>query len=79
MVPVINELKAGDFYDYILVVVRRIQIPDLLPALAKNVSPNVVFMSNNFSGPGDFIKVIKKERVMMSFVFGSGKLEDGII
>lgn len=51
-VPVINSLEPDDSYDYILVVIRKSQVLDLLPALAKNSSPNIVFMSNNLSGTG---------------------------
>ena len=40
----IGELAPGDAYDYILVVVRRNQVAELLPTLAANTSPNVVFM-----------------------------------
>lgn len=32
-----------------------------------------------FPGPDEILKVIKKERVLMGFVFGSGKLKDGVV
>ena len=50
-VRVIGELAPGDVYDYILVVVRRNQVAELLPTLAANSSPNLVFMNNNLNGP----------------------------
>jgi 2-dehydropantoate 2-reductase len=43
-VPVINRLDSNDLYDYVLVVVRKSQVADLLPVLAQNRSPNIVFM-----------------------------------
>jgi hypothetical protein len=49
--PLISELAPADRYDYILVVVRRNQVSALLPTLAANCSPNVVFMYNNLLGP----------------------------
>ncbi|MGD1215709.1 MAG: 2-dehydropantoate 2-reductase N-terminal domain-containing protein [Terriglobales bacterium] len=78
-VPVINRLDPEDSYDYILVVIRKNQVPDLLPVLALNRSPNVVFMVNNPSGPDEFTGVLGKERVMLGFVFGAGKREGSVI
>ena len=69
-VPVIDRLDPEDSYDYILVVTRKNQVPDLLPVLALNRSPNVVFMVNNPSGPDEFTAALGKERVMLGFVFG---------
>jgi 2-dehydropantoate 2-reductase len=78
-VPVINCLEPEDSYDYILVVVRKNQVADLLPLLARNRSPNVVFMVNNPSGPDELIRVLGQERVMLGFVFGAGKRDGSII
>ncbi len=76
---VISELLPDDTYDYILVVVRRNQVPTLIPILAANDSPNVVFMNNNLLGPGEMIHVLGKQRVMMGFVFAGGKRDGNII
>jgi len=78
-VPVINTLEPDDLYDYLLVIVRKNQVQDLLPTLARNRSPNVVFMLNNPSGPGDWISVLGKERVMLGFVFAGGKRDGSVI
>ena len=78
-VPVINHLDPEDSYDYILVVVRKNQVPDLLPLLARNKSANVVFMVNNPSGPNEWIQALGKERVMEGFVFGAGKRDGSVI
>lgn len=78
-VPVINCLDAQDCYDYILVIVRKNQVAGLLPVLASNRSPNVVFMVNNPSGPAEFCEVLGQERVMLGFVFGAGKREGSVI
>jgi 2-dehydropantoate 2-reductase len=74
-VPVISELKADDCYDYILVIVGKNQVPDLLPVLARNRSDTVVFMVNNPSGPQLFTDALGKDRVMLGFVFGAGMRE----
>ena len=78
-VRVINRLDPEDVYDYILVVIRKNQVPDLLPVLSCNRSPNVVFMVNNPSGPDEFTGALGKERVMLGFVFGGGKRDGSVI
>jgi 2-dehydropantoate 2-reductase len=78
-VPVINVLSPEDLYEYILVVIRKNQIPDLLPVLASNASPNIVFMVNNPSGPQILTDALGRERVMLGFVFGAGRREGGVI
>ena len=78
-VPVINELQSEDIYDYILVIIRKNQVSALLPVLANNKSPNVVFMGNTLSSPDEYIKAIGKDRVLMGSVFAGGKREDNII
>ena len=77
-VPVIEALAPDDVYDYVLVVVRRNQVADLLPVLASNQSPNIVFMHNNPSGPAEYA-VIGKERVMIGFVFGGGYRDGDVV
>jgi 2-dehydropantoate 2-reductase len=78
-VPVINCLDPNDLYDYVLVVVRKNQVADLLPVLAHNRSPNIVFMTNNLSGPEELTRILGKDRVMMGFVFGAGKRDGNVI
>ena len=78
-VPVIDRLEPDDLYDYILVVVRKNQVTGLLPVLAANRSPNVVFMINNAQGPDEYVAALGRERVMLGFVFGGGKREGDLI
>jgi 2-dehydropantoate 2-reductase len=78
-VAVIASLDPEDIYDYILVVIRKNQVADLLPTLAQNRSANVVFMVNNPSGPDEWVKFLGKERIMLGFVFGAGTRDGKII
>jgi 2-dehydropantoate 2-reductase len=78
-VRVIGELAPVDAYDYILVVVRRNQVAELLPMLAANRSPNVVFMNNNLSGPAEIVAALGLQRPMLGFVFAGGKRDGDII
>ena len=78
-VPVIEELGPNDVYDYILVVVRKNQVGGLLPILARNQTPNIVFMVNNPSGPGEWTAALGRNRVILGFVFGAGRREGAVI
>lgn len=78
-VPVIDRLEPSDLYDYVLVVVRRNQVAALLPTLARNASPNVVFMVNNIAGPDEYIQALGRQRVLLGFVFGAGRREGTVI
>jgi 2-dehydropantoate 2-reductase len=78
-VPVINRLEPDDAYEYILIIIRKNQVLDLLPILARNQSPNIVFMVNNPSGPEIFTEALGKERVLLGFVFGAGKRDGSVI
>jgi 2-dehydropantoate 2-reductase len=78
-VPVIDALLPDDVYDYVLIVVRKNQVPNLLPVLAANKSQNLVFMVNNPEGSEMFSQALGAQRVMLGFVFGAGKREGDII
>jgi 2-dehydropantoate 2-reductase len=78
-VPVIPYLDPEDIYDFILVVVRKNQVADLLPVLAQNKSPNIVFLGNNLSGPVEFANIIDKQRIMLGTVIAGGKRDGDII
>jgi 2-dehydropantoate 2-reductase len=78
-VRTIGELAPKDTYDYILVVVRRNQVAELLPTLAANTSPNVVFMNNNLNGPAEIVAALGSQRPMLGFVFAGGKRDGDII
>ncbi|MGO8757961.1 MAG: ketopantoate reductase family protein [Terracidiphilus sp.] len=78
-VPAIDRLDPDDLYDYILVVVRKNQVGELLPALQQNRSPCVVFMVNTASGPEEWIAALGADRVMLGFVFAGGRREGTLV
>lgn len=78
-VPIVDQLASEDIYEYVLVVVRKNQVRDLLPVLAQNQSQSVVFMLNTASGPDEWIAALGVKRVMLGFVFAGGRREGSLI
>jgi len=78
-VQVIDYLAPDDLYDYILVAVRKNQVQDLLPSLAQNCSPCVVFMVNTALGPEGWIAALGADRVMLGFAFAGGRREGSLV
>ncbi len=78
-IPTVNELLPGDVYDWILVVMRKNQVAQVLPALAKNSTPNVLFLINNAAGPDAFIQALGRERVVLGFPGAGGARERHIV
>ena len=78
-VPVIDRLDPEDIYDYILVVIRKNQVRELMPALEQNHSPNVVFMVNTALGPEEWVAQLGADRVMPGFVFAGGRREGSLV
>ncbi len=76
---IINELRAEDFYEYIMVVVQKQQVAEILPVLGANCSKNIVLVVNNPSGYEDWVAAVGKERVMIGFPAAGGERHDGIV
>ena len=78
-VKVVNTLNPTDFYDYIFVIMRKNQALELLPVLAVNCSPNIVFMGNTLSSPEEYTTFLGKDRVLMGSVYAGGRREGNVI
>jgi 2-dehydropantoate 2-reductase len=75
-----EQLTADDCYDLVLVVVRKNQLPDVLPCLAVNrPSPAFLFMVNNASGPEPLIQAVGRERVLLGFAGAGGTREGHVV
>lgn len=76
--PVIDRLDPDDAYDLVLVVVRKNQIPSVLPSLAANRgTPNVLFLVNNAAGPDALVESLGRERVLLGFPGAGGQRNEG--
>jgi len=76
-VSLVEQLAPEDAYDLVLVIMRKNQVPGVLPALAANGhTPNVVFMGNNAAGPWAWVEALGRERVVLGFG-GAGGVRRG--
>ena len=78
-VKVIDALPKDMFFDYILVVMQRTQVGDILDILAENKSKNIVFVVNTASGYQEWAKVIGSDRLMIGFPSAGGERKAGIV
>ncbi|WP_423188379.1 ketopantoate reductase family protein [Alkalibacterium sp. f15] len=75
-VPVVESLNEDDYYDLIIVPMRKNKALEILPTLAKNKKvPTFLFMMNNAEGSKRLVDALGKERVMMGFPLPGGKRE----
>jgi len=78
--PVVEQLGEEDFYDLVIVPVRKNQIPSILPVLAANKKvPAFLFMMNNAAGQNMLIEALGQERVMIGFPLPGAFLDGPII
>lgn len=75
-INVVEQLSPEDAYDLIVVVMRKNQVPRILPILSANKrTPNVLFMVNNPSGYDDWMQAVGCDRLLLGFPSASGALE----
>ena len=79
-VPAAEELHADDTYDLVLVVMRKDQSVAILPPLTENKhAQTVLFLQNNPSGFGEYIRALGAERVMAGFPSSGGERRDPVM
>jgi 2-dehydropantoate 2-reductase len=79
-VAVTTELMPDDRYDLVLVVMRRDQVADVLPALAANKeSALFVFMVNNPLGYDEWLRAVGRDRLLVGFAGAGGTRADGVV
>ncbi|MEA4893255.1 MAG: 2-dehydropantoate 2-reductase N-terminal domain-containing protein [Peptococcaceae bacterium] len=67
-----DRLDPEDLYDYILVVLQRTQVNQILPFLSENRSPNIVFVVNTAAGYVAWAEAVGKDRLMLGFPSAGG-------
>jgi len=78
-VDLIEKLNSDDRYDLILVIMRKNSALKILPILAENHSPKVLFLMNNAAGPGALMDALGAERVLIGFPGAAGYKEESKI
>jgi 2-dehydropantoate 2-reductase len=74
LVPLVDRLDPDDAYDLAIVVLRRNQIPSVLPMLVQNRKiPTVLFLGNNTAGQEDIIAALGRERLLIGVVNAGGE------
>lgn len=69
----VERLNPQDAYDLVLVIMRKNRALEILPNLAANHStPNILFLMNNAAGPGELVRALGQERVLMGFPMAAG-------
>lgn len=72
-VSVIDRLFPEDAYDLVLVTVGKNHYSGVLPFLSANIfTPNILFLGNNVEGPGEMVRLLGRERVLLGFPIMSG-------
>jgi 2-dehydropantoate 2-reductase len=57
---------------------RKNHGPTILPILAANPhTPNVLLLHNNAAGPGELVRALGQERVLLGFPMSAGMFVDG--
>jgi 2-dehydropantoate 2-reductase len=78
-VPVVDHLDPQAVYDLIIVLVRKNQLPVILPALAANQhSPHILIMLNNAAGWQEILAALGPQRVLIGFP-GAGGTRQGLV
>jgi 2-dehydropantoate 2-reductase len=75
-VRVVEQLRAEDAYDLVIVIIRAEQLADALPMLAANQRvPCILFLHNLASGPASLFDALGSGRVLLGFPGAGGARE----
>ena len=79
-INVIDELKENDFYDLVIVIMRKNKIKSILPQLKSNKNiKNILFLGNNAAGFDEYFNHLEKEKILMGFPGGGGSRIDHVV
>jgi 2-dehydropantoate 2-reductase len=79
-VNVVDALGEDDFYDLVIVLMRKNSIKKVLPVLGKNKKiPTFLFMGNNALGFDEYLKYLPKEKVLFGFPGGGGSRRNHVV
>lgn len=78
--PLVDHLDPYDVYDLAVVIVRRNQIPSVLPILepARRI-PSILFLGNNAAGSDDLVEALGRDRVLTGMVNAGGEIQGHVV
>jgi len=75
-----ERLGPLDEFDLVMVVLGKNYLKGVLPFLVANIStPNVLFVGNNVAGPGEMVRLLGEERVLLGFPIMSATIEEHVV
>ena len=79
-VNVVNELKPGDEYDLVIVLIRKNKLPPVFETLAACPGvKNILFMGNNVLGFDEYLAHLPAEKVLFGFPGAGGGIRDQVV
>ncbi len=79
-VNVVDSLNDDDFYDLVIVIMRKNSVRNVLPVLGNNKKiQNILFMGNNTLGFDDYLNFLPKEKILFGFPGGGGSRIDHVV
>ena len=79
-IKVVDVLNEKESYDFVIVLMRKNHIKNILPVLSKNKNiQNILFMGNNTLGFDEYLKYLPEEKVLFGFPGGGGSRINHIV
>ena len=80
VVKTVEGLEPEGAYDLVLVALGKEHVAEVLPILARNrATPSVMFFGNDAAGPGERIRALGEDRVLLGFPGAAGVASDHVI
>lgn len=76
---VTDRLSPEERFDYVFVVMQRTQADTVLESLARNCSPNIVFVVNTAAGYEQWKRAVGAERLLFGFPSAGGERKNGVV
>ena len=79
-VPLTDTLSPDDYYDLVIIIMRKNQALELLPVLEANTRiPSYLFMMNHAAGSEELTRKLGADRVLLGFPLPGGSLEGSTV
>lgn len=77
---IVNELKADDEYDLVIVLIRKNKLRPVFELLAERPGVrNILFMGNNALGFDEYLRYLQAEKILIGFPGAGGGIQEQVI